>query len=368
MRAGQFMSLPFLAIYLAHEGLLTSGQIGLVLGISGFVLSVTGLFNGIYVDRSSHKNTLIIALILSAFCYFGFSFSMHFFYGLLLLNAALGWFRSLIEISGMTLLVTHTKSEDLGYAYSARFIAANLGVVLGPLIGALMSVHKSLFIFYLAGGINIIIAFILILYRGKSKPVEVRQPPAKVWQNFREVFKDKVLVNLTLINLILWTAYSQIDSTIPQYLAYNWKNPAIIFSILMVTNAGICVLFQTTVLRFAELSSLKWFGVTGSILFSLSFFILCVSRNSTLLIISVILMSFAELFTLPINGLLVVRVAPKHLIASYNGLSSLGMLGVCIGPMLGGYGLQLFGGRTVFLLAGLLPLLAIWRYIKAIPD
>jgi len=141
------MSLPFLAIYLAREGLFSHSKIGLVLGISGFMLSVTGLMNGLYVDRSSHKTTLILALLLSGFCYFGFMFSMHFFIGLLLINAALGWFRSFAEISAITILVTHTPKENLSYAYSARFIGANLGVALGPLIGALMATQQSRSIF-----------------------------------------------------------------------------------------------------------------------------------------------------------------------------------------------------------------------------
>ncbi len=141
MRAGHFMSLPFLAIYLSKDGLFSPGQIGLVLGISGFMVGSTGLINGMFVDRSSHKKVILISLFISSICYFAFSVSMHSFFMLLFINAALGWFRSLVEIGVITLSINHTKPENLSYAFNARFIGANLGVVLGPLIGALMAKH-----------------------------------------------------------------------------------------------------------------------------------------------------------------------------------------------------------------------------------
>lgn len=368
MRAGHFMSLPFLAIYLTHEGLLSPSQIGLVLGISGLVLSLTGLINGMYVDRNSHKTTLILALFLAGFCYFGFVFSMHLFYVLLLLNGILGWFRSLAEISTIAILVNQTDPKNLSYSYSARFIGANLGVVLGPLIGALMATRHSLYIFYIAGGINIGLGIIMMFSLKKTiKPIS-DLPKVKLRENFKELFKDKILINITIINFILWSVYAQLDTTIPQFLTHTWKNPATLFCIFMMINAGLCIVFQPFVLRWAELTSLRLAGIVGCCMFAVSFILLAISPTPTMMIISVIIMSLAELFTLPINSLLIMRVAPKHLIASYNGLCSLGLLGISIGPILGGYGLQYLNGQAVFLLAGLLPLVAMWRYLKYVPD
>jgi MFS family permease len=368
IRVGQFMSLPFLAIYLARDGLLTPSQIGMVLGISGLVTSVTGLFNGMYVDRSAHKNTLIIALLLAGLCYFGFAFSMHLFYGLLLLNAALGWFRSLAEISAITMLVTHTESGNLSYAYSARFIGANLGVALGPLIGALMAGNQSLLIFFIAGALHIGLGLAILFYRDKPTLQKKPQSQGKIWANFREVLKDKLLITITLINFILWIVYSQLDTTLPQYLAHTWGNPAVLFSTLMIINATICVFFQPIILRWAELTSLKISGICGSLMFALSFLLLGTHPTHFVMIIAVTLMSFAELFTLPINGLLVMRISPKHLIASYNGFTTIALLGLSVGPLLGGIGLQFIGGQYIFLVDALLPLIAVWLYLKYIKD
>lgn len=369
MRAGQFMSLPFLAIYLTREGLMTHSQIGLILGISGFVLSMTGFINGIFVDRSSYKKILITALFLVSVCYFCFAFSMHLFCGLLLINAALGWFRSLAEISAIVMIVKNTRPEYLSYAYSARFIGANLGVVLGPLIGAVMATHESLLIFFIAGAINIAIAIMLLFYR--EKPVSEgspAQPKIKLRENFVLVLKDKTLINLTLMNLMLWMAYSQLDTTLPQYLAATWKNPAVLFSMLMAINAGICVVFQPFILRWAEMTSLKNSGIVGSVMFAVAFLLLGVFPSTPIMITSVVLMSFAELFTMPINGLLVMRASPQHLIASYNGFYSLGYLGLSLGPILGGIGLQYIGGHSVFLFSAILPLIVVWWYVKYVPD
>lgn len=364
IRAGQFMSMPFLAIYLTHEKLFTPSQIGFVLGISGFILSITGLINGIYIDRNSYRNTLIYSLFLAGFCYFGFAFSMHLFYGLLFLNAALGWFRSLTEISSVSMLADYTKSENLAYAHSARFVGANLGVALGPLIGTVMAAKNSLLIFFIAGTIHITLGVFMLFSREKSIYIKTRQH--RFSSNFQEVFKDKILVKITIINLILWTVYSQLDTTIPQYLASTTarKNSAILFSVMMMINALICVICQPFILRWAERTSLKISSVLGSIMFILAFFLIGIYPTSVAMIISVIIMSLAELLTLPINGLLILRMAPKHLLASYNGFANVGLLGLSIGPVIGGYGLRFIEGSYTFLISAILPLIATCLYLK----
>ncbi len=90
--------------------------------------------------------------------------------------------------------------------------------------------------------------------------------------------------------------------------------------------------------------------------------------SPTTMLIASGLFSFGELFTLPINSLLIMRIAPKHLIASYNGIFNLGVLGISVGPILGGYGLQFIGSKYLFLVIGLLPIIVMWRYLKSIPD
>src|SRR5258708_1246996 len=79
------------------------------------------------------------------------------FFGLMLVNGTLGWFRSLGDLSCVAILVASTEKENLAYAYSLRFIAINLALVFGPLIGASMASHNSPSIFYFAGVIQIIV-------------------------------------------------------------------------------------------------------------------------------------------------------------------------------------------------------------------
>ncbi len=368
-RIGYFMTLPFLAVYLTRDGILTPGQIGMVIGISGLAFSITGLFNGIYIDRHSQKNILIVSLILAGLCYFLFSLSMKLFYGLLLVNATLGCSDNCKIISSIS-LVKNTEKENLSYSYSARFIAINLGLVFGPLIGAIMANQQSLMIFYIAGTIHILVAVMLLLFGKKHLQSQQNTPPNTVvwWKNFGELYKDKILINITFINFLMWTAYSQLDSTMPQYITDLVPNPAILVSQLMIVNAIICVLFQPFVARWAEFNSVKLSGVIGSLLFFSAFMLIAFYPSPTTMLIASGLFSFGELFTLPINSLLIMRIAPKHLIASYNGIFNLGVLGISVGPILGGYGLQFIGSKYLFLAIGLLPIIVMWRYLKSIPD
>lgn len=367
-RIGYFMTLPFLAVYLTQQGLFTPGQIGIVIGVSGLVFSISGLFNGNYIDRRSPRNILIISFILSGFCYFAFALSIKLFYALLCINAALGWLRSLADISSVTIIVANTNKENLSYAYSARFIAVNLGLVFGPLIGATMANQQSLMIFYIAGIIHFMVGIALIFFGKQSLDKKIPPNPANWLNNFYVLYQDKILMNITLINFLMWLAYSQLDSTIPQYITHHIANPAILVSKVLIINAIICVFFQPAVSRWAELNSLKMSGVIGSSLFSAAFILVALWPAPVAFLIAAGLLSFGELFTLPINSLLIMRIAPNHLVASYNGLANFGLLGMSIGPIIGGYGLQFIGSKYLFLLIACLPIMVLWRYLTSVPD
>lgn len=366
-RIGFFMSLPFLAVYLTKDGIFTPGEIGMILGISGFVFSISGLFNGLYIDRHSQRNVLIASLILSAFAYFSMAISIKLFFGLLCANAMLGWLRSLADISSVSILVAATDKENLPYAYSARFIAINLGLVFGPLFGAVMAQKESLIIFYVSGIIHLIVGISLLVLDKNKLDAKTEFVPMKLFENFRELWKDKVLINITLINFLIWVAYSQMESSIPQYITQTVENPAILVGKLLLVNAIFCVLFQPIIMRWAENTSFKISGMVGSLLFSGMFLLIAFFPSPTTLIIGAGMLSVGELFTLPINGLLVMRTAPKHLVASYNGLANLGLLGLSVGPIFGGYMLQYFNAKTLFLIIACIPLIVLWRYWTSIP-
>lgn len=368
MRAGFFMSLPFLAVYLTRDGLLTPSQIGIVIGAVGLAFSITGLFNGTYIDRHSPKNILIIALILSGLCYFALAFSMRLFFVLLCINVALGWLRSLADISSLSVIMDNTEKKYLSYAYSMRFMALNLGVALGPLIGAAMASQHSVVIFYIAAIIHIVLGFSLLFFIKNPLKQNTTHTSINFLQNLHELWRDKILINIVFINFIIWTAYAQLDATMPQYITHTMPNPAILVTEMLVTNALICVLFQPAILRLAERTSLKISGVIGSLLFSATFILIAFHPTAVTFIIAAAMLSLGELFTLPINGLLAMRIAPKHLVASYNGLVNFGLLGTSVGPIIGGYGLQYIGSKYLFLGLALLLIIVVWRYLTTIPD
>lgn len=367
-RIGLFMSLPFLAVYLTRQGIFTSGEIGIVIGVSGLVFSITSLFNGMYVDRNSSRVILIVSLVMSGFCYFGLALTMRHFFLLAFINATLGWLRSLSDISSLSVVVNNTTKEYLSYAYSARFIAINLGLVFGPLIGAVMANQQSLYIFYIAGAIHICVGVGIIFANKDFFKKSIQEQPGNILKNFNRLYKDNLLLNITLINFLMWVAYSQLDSTIPQYVTHFVANPAILVSKMMVINAIVCVLFQPVVSRWAENHSIRHSGVIGCLLFSITFLTISFYPSSGTILLAAGLLSFGELFTLPINSILVMRTSPKHLVASYTGLSNLGLLGLSVGPILGGYGLQYIGAKYLFLLISLLPVIVGWRYWTRVPD
>lgn len=362
-RIGYFMSLPFLAVYLSQDRVFTAGEIGVVIGVSGFLYSITSLFSGVYVEQYAKKNVLIITLFLSGLCFLTISYSLRFFWILLLLNAALGWFRALGDVSAITLMVKKSENSNLRQGYSLRYLAMNIGAMIGPLIGAIFAGQKSLAIFIVAGIIYMVLSLMLFFIKFEENTLAISDKKF-IFKNVRELCKEKFLLNITFINLLIWTLYSQLESTVPQYMTQSISHPAILLSIMMMLNAVMCVILSPFTLRLGEKISIKKMGVFGSIFLMMGFLLIAIFPRALTFLVAILLISIGELFTMTLNGLYVARISPKNLIATYNGFFNFSTIGLSIGPVLGGYALQFFGSRFTFILISLISTVCIWRYLS----
>ncbi len=137
---------------------------------------------------------MIISLFLCGLSYFAFAVSIKLFFALLIVNGSLGWFRSLADVSSTSILVSNTDPKELPYAHSARFMAVNLALVLGPLIGAVMVKNHSLLIFEIAGWIHLFVAFSLLFFGKHFFPNETRKPIENVLKKFHVLNQRQDLI------------------------------------------------------------------------------------------------------------------------------------------------------------------------------
>jgi MFS family permease len=366
MRAGQFMLLPFLAIYLSHYSNASPLIIGITVGIGPLIYGAAGVNAGIFVDRFGAKNVMVGSLFISAITVFSF-FYAHSISWCFLLNALTGATRAFFDISTKSYGIANLTLDQRRISFSLRFMVVNSAAAIGPVMGAFFAANNSLFSFQIIGVLYFFLSiFSLFKLRGKIKSQATDVIKKSITFNLsKEIFlKDSALRILVLINFMIFAVFSQIDSTLPQYLHSELKNGVRIYALLLIVNASICVALQLIVSKLTKDIYEYTVSCIGMISFAISYFLIGLFLQEAALILAMVILTLSEITIMPLNDLLLARIAPVDRIGTYYGIAGVAMLGLGVGPMIGGFIYQYFSAKALFLLCGCVCLMTLFLYKK----
>jgi MFS family permease len=364
MRTGQFMLLPFLAIYLAKFSNASPIIIGITVGIGPFVYGIANVFAGFYVDRFGSKKIMSCSLFIGGISLFAFFYQQTITW-CFLMNALTGVTRAFFDIGSKSYGIGELTTEQRKISFSLRFMAINSAAAIGPLLGAYFAAINSVISFKIVGLFYIFLSILSSFILKKTNTI-TKNKPAPL-SSFIKIIKDDVsLQRLIMISIIIMLVFSQIDSTLPQYLNANLTHGVKIYSLLLIINAIICVTMQLIVSRLT--SFFNEFGVIciGIAFYSLSYIMFALFLNDIALIIAIVMLTFAEITLLPLNDVLLARIAPPNKIGTYYGIAGISMLGFGIGPMLGGVIYEYQSAKALFLVCGIVSLFTLLLYKKLI--
>lgn len=366
MKAGQFMILPFLAIFLASQGRFSPTAIGLVVGSGPFIYALAGVFAGVFSDRFSPKTTMIVAQIVGGFSiFFFFSFATYGWY--FLSNVLTGLSRAFFDIGSKAYKINGLSLHQRRIRFSLRYMVINSAAALGPVFGAYFAATHSYASFKIIGVLYVVLALscIFLLHDSEHRILQ-KQSGKKInlFDSLRLLLCHRQLQMLCLIGFIFWTTYSQLDSTLPLYLHAKLANGVRIYSWMLVTNAAGCALLPLFLVHMTKNIPLVRQGILGMSLFAVSFVIMSFALQASILIGAMMILVVGESIIMPLNDLIMSTISPTNQAGMYYGAMSFSNLGLGVGPMLGGLLYEHFGLPLVLGLGAILCLLTILIYQK----
>jgi len=363
MRAARSMSIPFLAIYLHQRTGLPAGQIGVIIGLGFLASTIGGVFGGSLSDRIGRKRVMLIALFSwgIVFILFGTVNSIFLF---VLLNIFNGLCHSFFEPVSKALMIDLSQKTDRYRIFSLRYLAINVGAAIGPLLGTYFGIVASPTPFFITGGVYLIYAVIIFVILKKVTLTKQKLGSKEfnleaVWQTIK---RDKPLRFYVLGGIIWMFCYSQIDSTLLQYLNRDFTEGVKIFSIIITINAIIVMIFQIPVTKYFEKFNPLTSIAVGNILFLLGNVVFALSSNWSAFIFSMLFFTMGEILSFPAMNVLMDEIAPDSMRGTYYGVQNLYNIGQFIGPWLGGIMLESYGGRIIFLTVATLVLIVLYAY------
>ncbi|MGF7033280.1 MFS family permease [Paenibacillus mucilaginosus] len=351
-RVASSMSMPFLAIYLAKQSGLSPLLIGAIIGLGSLAGTIGGFVGGALSDRFGRKSILMAALLAWAAVFTGFAMAKAPL-AFMLLNILNGLARSLYEPVSQALMADITPPEKRLNMFSLRYLAINIGVAIGPLLGAYAGAAQAWLPFLLTGLIYLLYAaalYVLLQTFGIRRIEGERRSPVTVRSAWRVITRDTVFRYYIAASVIGALSYSQMMVTLSQYVEGKVAEGAALFALLMTLNAVTVVALQVPLTRLFQPRGPLLTITAGTLLFALGDVGYALAGSWWAFMFSMFLFTLGEILTYPAGNVLIDKLAPEEMRGTYYGAQSFSGFGHFIGPVLGGFLLTAYGGETLFAL------------------
>ena len=375
---GFYAVVPFLAIFLRDDMLLSGAAIGLVLGLRTFSQQGMFLVGGALTDKFGGRVIILSGCMVRIAGYILLASSTS-LWGVVIGACLTGIGGALFSPAIESLMAqTGTLSEQQGKRSRSEWFAlfaiyGELGAVLGPLLGALLTGYSFQYVALAGSGVFLIALIVLYFTLPISPPGTNKLKIVPWWTAFYQL---RFVVFILAYSSYLFS-YNQLYLALPVELRRSGGGEADLGPLFVLASL-LVICLQLPLARFARRIGFARILPAGFLILALSFFSVALFANETppdseyrLLpaILFVTLLTFGQMLIVPVGmDMIPIFSGDRNLGAHYGALASMGGITVLIGNFLLGGQLDkaLIPSPQAFIpwvLMGCLPLssaLAMW--------
>jgi len=342
---GTSLIFPFLTVYL-HEALRVNlAVVGAVLLAQGLAQVAAVSLGGLLADAWGRVPTMTLSLGLGALTTFALA-TLQAPLWVILLVVLRGGAMPLFQPAAQALVADLVPKDRLYGAFSVQRIAQNAGVILGPMLGALLLQRSFAMLFLASSGILAVFTVLsAVLLRRADQPAAGRRAGGTPFS--LRALRDPYLLTMTACFVLISLSYSQLYWVVPGYLTIFLHLPASRFGFLAAENAALVVVFQLPLTALSHHWRSEVTIAVGAGCYALGFSAMTTLRSFLPFLVPVAVISLGEILVNPSIVSLVARRARPDDRGKLIGLVSLADRGgAAVGPAAGG-SLLTFGGPAL---------------------
>ncbi|MCR9064754.1 MAG: MFS transporter [Cytophagales bacterium] len=361
-RAGT-MVLPFLSKYLKEDLHFSYSEVGWIMVFFGVGSFIGAWFGGKLTDKIGFYKVMVWSLLISGILFIILQYISSFWglcFAILLIMSVADMFRPAMFVS----LNSYSKPENRTRSLTLIRLAINLGFVVGPSVAGLIIIASGYNMLFWIDGLTCIVSILLFTFLVK----EVKMPNKRlkeditIFDSSATVFKDKVYWIFLAISFLIGVVFFQIFTTLPIYHKEQYGLTEFHTGLLFFLNSLIIVVFEMPMVHWFEKKGFEASKLIliSAVLISLSFLVLLFHQWVGVLVISMILITVAEMIGFPYTNAFAMKRAKSGNEGRYMALYTMAFaLAHIISPKFGLDIVEKFGYQTNFLLIGLAGILSI---------
>ena len=303
------------------------------------IMAFIQYYSGILTDRIGRRSILVYSQIPAVLFYLLIYYAIaspHYF--LLLL---MSWYGTIVinsiqypAVQAAVADVTSVSERLSGY--TVMRVMANLGIAVGPLMGAYLAYHGLQYIFLVSAAVTVI-EIIMLYYLFRESYVPEDHTALRKGDLGKAYRHDRFFIYFIIVGIALGIFMRQRGSTFTVYTIVVEHLPYLYLGIVWALNGALVVALQFPFLKLMTRSGnpMMWRGI-GTVFYATSFLIL---TNSPVFLILVAFMTVAtvgEDMLSPTTQSIITTLAPENMRGSYIGVYNLytsfgGFAGAIIG-------------------------------------
>lgn len=322
------MVVPFLSVYLTVEVGLTLERAGIILSIFGLGSMAGSFLGGWLTDRFGQFRVQFLSLTVGGLLFFVMG-EIRQFEWLAVWIFILSLVTDCLRPANASSIALYARPENITRAFSLNRMAINLGFSIGPAVGGLLAAISYQWLF-VTDGLTCIMAGLLFFFffRGRkpNTPMPVTEKAAHpASQNIKKTaWHDARFLIFILCCTLFAIVFFQLFFTLPLYYRDVYKLSEGGIGLLIGLNGLIVFLFEMVIVYLVgQKADIRMLIISGTLLVGLSFIMLIFISDKWMLYLSMIVLSFAEIFAMPYMVTYTTQRSGPQTMGSYMGLYSL---------------------------------------------
>jgi MFS family permease len=309
-RAGT-MVIPFLTVYLTGKGY-TLGEAGLIMGIFGAGAILGGYLGGWLSDRFGFFYIQVFILFINGVLFIVLGY-MQQLWQIGLCTFVLSSLGEAFRPANAAAIAAYSNDSNRTRCFSLNRLAVNLGWAIGPAVGGMLASIDYALLFWTDGLTCIAASFLLyFLFAGK---VDGRFVKKEVTQHKEgtSAYKDHYYLKGLFFILLIALCFFQLFSIMPVfYKELVHLQEATIGLILSINGILIALIEMVLVYKLENRRHGLYYMVAGACLIGLSFLMLSVAPLLSVVLASMIMITFGEMLLFPFANNFWVERSREH--------------------------------------------------------
>lgn len=313
--------IPFLSLFMLNDLKLALPLIGIVLAgytVAGMPSTIVG---GMMADKIGRKIVLVSSLGLMSVTMLMYFF-VDSFEALLLVSIADSFVGYLYMPAANAMIADVIPSPDRPRAYSTLRISWNVGVIFGPVIGAIIVATYSMRLLFVFGSAILAVAFIMnVIFIRETKPKETGEKIT--FRKVLNVANDHPFLLLCALTGVFWFFFSQWLSVLPIYANTELGVDEAAFGLLFAVSAVMTVTMQLWVTSRMETHRRSLVLLAGHLVASVGFALVFFAVEFYTLMACIVVITLGEIVFMSIVSSIIADLAPESKRGIYMGFAGL---------------------------------------------